>query len=1498
MKTTGYLRLAIIVSIATSVLMILSVSRAKTQHIEEFRDPIQPKAKPAPDQQPMVPQATAATFTVTRSDDIAERGTCAVGDCTLREAIIASNNNPGADTITFAAGLNGVAITLTQTGVDPAEDFADYGDLDIRDSVTISGNGTGNTIIQAGGAAYGGIDKIFGINPDCSGAGAAVAVTFNDLTLRNGHNAGAFNAVQFNHTGGAIDFCGGGSGTNSLNMTNVVVRDNQVDQGSGGGLNVSGVSTGTTNVNLTNVQFLNNKTIDNNHVSTGAGANIVLNTSATSMTVNITNCTFDNNEAQNSSGGGLQIVSNITAANTGVLNIHNSVFNNNRAKASGGGIDISSTSGANGKLAATIDQETVIKNNVTGFNGGTAFGGGVHLELVHANASTTMSKVSIINNSDSPGATLKLGGGGIAVGTAGSGVSIQFSRIAGNTISGGVGSGLRKDTQGGTVTAANNWWGCSGGPSAAPCDTAVLVAGGSGSLTTSPFLRVKTTPTTNPILVNQTSLMTARVQNSSGVDTAVSNLDVFVNTNTNAGSPLPITWSSAGGSLSGQQTPIQSSGGFAQATATYLATAANASNSATAKIDNDTTTGNSNTGSITVNKADTSVVINSDNPDPSVIGTAVTVNYTFAITNAPSSPTVPSGNISISDGVDTVGTCSAALGTSNCNITLNTFGSRTLVASYVGDSNFNNSSDAEPHEVIAPDFTATKTNNVSNSTFLGNSWTWTISVTNTGNAAGSFTSGQTILTDNLPNTNISYGTTSISNVVNVTNSANINCSISGNNLTCAASGSTVTIGATTGRFDVSFTATPTPTQAAAGAIANPRSAGICSVDPNSNVLESGEANNGCSNTVTVTAVTPVFTDPAGVCGGNTPCFTSIQTAIDVVAGAGTVNVGPGIYGESPNLNRNVTMNVNGNINIGGFTFSTGTINANSAVILLTGDWTKNGGTFNPGTGSVSLSGSVLQTIGGSASTTFNGLTSNNAAGVSMINDTTVNGVLALTGGDITVASGKTLIQPPSTPSTGTQFDVIGSVKRTNGASQLPSGTPLTFGNENNVLTFAAMGTLPTDITVNLVKSAPSGGIGFPTAVQRTYTITPAAFTGISATVRLHYLDAELNGNVEGAGLNLWQFNGVKWINQGQTANDTTANWVEKSGVTDFSPWTLNSSVPSAANGTVSGRIATADGIGVAGVVINLSGTQTRKTITDADGNYLFNDVEPTGFYIVRPSRSNFSFSPFDRSFNALGDRSEASFTGNWLGDSLNPLDTPEFFVRQQYVDVLGREPDEGGFNYWSNQILGCGSDRQCISARRRDVAAAFFIEDEFQRSGSFLYNVYSTALERQPKFVEYDIDRTQVVGGADLAQSKRAFVESFVQRPEFVTKYSSQTSGEAFVDALLANVSIDLSGLRDNLIVIYGAGGSQTQSRAAVLLALADNAAIRVTNYNSAFVLTEYFGYLRRDPDRGGYDFWLNVLNNREPGNYRSMVCAFITSAEYQRRFSQIITRSNSECGP
>lgn len=89
-------------------------------------------------------------------------------------------------------------------------------------------------------------------------------------------------------------------------------------------------------------------------------------------------------------------------------------------------------------------------------------------------------------------------------------------------------------------------------------------------------------------------------------------------------------------------------------------------------------------------------------------------------------------------------------------------------------------------------------------------------------------------------------------------------------------------------------------------------------------------------------------------------------------------------------------------------------------------------------------------------------------------------------------------------------------------------------------------------------------------------------------------------------------------------------------------------------------------------------------------------------------------------------------------------------------------------------------------------------------------------------------------------------------------------------------------------------------SRSAVLKAAADSAEFKVEVHTSSFVLMEHFGYRWRNVDHNGFAFWVNVLNveqTRPPGNYRGMVYSFITSAEYQQRFSQIVTHSNTDCG-
>ena len=243
----------------------------------------------------------------------------------------------------------------------------------------------------------------------------------------------------------------------------------------------------------------------------------------------------------------------------------------------------------------------------------------------------------------------------------------------------------------------------------------------------------------------------------------------------------------------------------------------------------------------------------------------------------------------------------------------------------------------------------------------------------------------------------------------------------------------------------------------------------------------------------------------------------------------------------------------------------------------------------------------------------------------------------------------------------------------------------------------------------------------------------------------------------------------------------------------------------------------------------------------------------------------------------------------------NPIDGDSFFVRQQYLDFLGREPDAEGLAYWTGELAKCGEDMACISDRRVGVSAAFFVEAEFQNTGSFVYRYYKACYGRRPTYAEFIADRENVIGGAGLEAAKEAFAVNWVQRAFFLQEYPPEMSNTIFVNKLFDTAG--LSGYISEREQEIRAMTDNGKTRAQVLRDTIEIQGFKSREYNAAFVLMQYFGYLKRDPDQGGYDFWLNVLNNDAPNNYRAMVCAFLTSAEYQARFGDLWTHSNAECG-
>jgi hypothetical protein len=369
----------------------------------------------------------------------------------------------------------------------------------------------------------------------------------------------------------------------------------------------------------------------------------------------------------------------------------------------------------------------------------------------------------------------------------------------------------------------------------------------------------------------------------------------------------------------------------------------------------------------------------------------------------------------------------------------------------------------------------------------------------------------------------------------------------------------------------------------------------------------------------------------------------------------------------------------------------------------------------------------------------------------------------------------------------------------------------------------------------------------------------------------------------------------------------------------------------------------------------------------------------------------------------------------------NPVHEPATFVCQLYHDFLHRQPDPAGHAFWTNEITQCGSNQGCVSERRHNVAAAFFLSIEFQQTGFLAYLANraafgnSAAAPQVPvSYARFQRDvqalqRGFVFGrqGADavLEANRRAYFDEFVTRPEFAAKYEKMSSSD-YVTSLLVTanasttvanvhvarldaaqqsppnsspargvvivrrspfadgdpnvyVSLSLSNLTSPVTAVHIHGPAAPGAEAPVLFTLpagefadfrltptpeqlrmlgadqlyidvhtqnnpggeiraqistrglittvlrdaldnailtraqvfrivAESEELKRAEFRRAFVLMQYFGYLRRDPDAEGFNFWLSKLDQFN-GDFvaAEMVKAFLNSDEYRKRFGQ-----------
>ena len=399
----------------------------------------------------MATAGQAATYTVnSTADSPLSSGMCdGVGTCTLRAAIQAANTSANTkdsqgviqpDIINIPAGT----YTLTIAGIN--EDQAATGDLDITESVTITGDTSATTLIDGNN-----IDRVFHIIQTGT---TSVIVAISDVTIENGHIDGGIGGGLYNN-GGTVAITDSAVSNNSI--TNVASPSSGA---SGGGIFNSGTLT------LTNVAVSNN-IVDINGISTSGsgGGGGIYNTGS----LRVENCTLDGNQVLNgasdgSGGGGIQntgvagagpnavkttIIRSTISNNTaplgggvrnlfGRINIDLAVIDGNSVELSGGGVQ-----NADGGMAIT---RSVIRNNIA-----QQTGGGVDnlaaLDITQSSIYDNQTTGIIVNNVVT---TAGGAGGGIFNGAAGA-LNLVNTTVSGNQALAGGGINNHKE-----LTATNS----------------------------------------------------------------------------------------------------------------------------------------------------------------------------------------------------------------------------------------------------------------------------------------------------------------------------------------------------------------------------------------------------------------------------------------------------------------------------------------------------------------------------------------------------------------------------------------------------------------------------------------------------------------------------------------------------------------------------------------------------------------------------------------------------------------------------------------------------------------------------------------------------------------------------------------------------------------------------------------------------------------------------------------------------------------------------------